>query len=80
MNVSGTRRPREEMYTYNSIRLNSLRRQNVEVDAGTTKVDVTKAISDMAKDFVLQQYQYFVRTDTTNQNANVFRSGKKFAL
>ena len=53
-------RASEEIYTYNSIKLNVLRREIVEADRATVKVDMKQAIADMEKDFSLQQYQYFV--------------------
>ena len=54
----------DAIYNYNSIRLNVLRKEIVEADHATTNFDVKKAISDMAKDFSLQQYQYFVSSST----------------
>ena len=53
-------RVNESIYSYNSIKLNVIRREIVEADKVTTKVDMKQAIADMAKDFSLQQYQYFV--------------------
>lgn len=53
-------RVNESIYSYNSIKLNVIRREIIEADKVTTKVDVKQAIADMAKDFSLQQYQYFV--------------------
>ena len=78
MFVSGIRY-NEAIYSYNSIKLNVLRREMIEADCAKETADVKKAISDMAKDFSLQQYQYFVRTGA-NQNETVFRTGKQFAL
>jgi len=79
MHISVESRPSEAIYNYNSIRLNTLSGRMTEADAGSTKVDVAKAIADMAKDFSLQQYQYFVRTGAS-QNDTAFLTGKKFAL
>ena len=74
-------RPSEGIYSYNSIRLNVLRKDIIEVDRCASKIDVAKAISDMAKDFNLQQYQYFVgKNDSANHSEIVFRTGKNFAL
>ena len=53
-------RVNESIYSYNSIKLNVIRREIIEADKVTTKVDMKQAIADMAKDFSLQQYQYFV--------------------
>ena len=53
-------RPSDDIYRYNSIKLNVIRREIIEADKVTTKVDMKQAIADMAKDFSLQQYQYFV--------------------
>ena len=79
MHISVECRPSEAIYNYNSIRLNTLSGRMTEADAGSAKVDITKVIADMAKDFSLQQYQYFVRTGA-NQNDMAFLTGKKFAL
>ncbi len=84
MNVSGIR-PREEIYAYNSIRRNVLRNQQMfeakkRSDANTVQRDVAKAISDMGKDFVLQQYQYFVGSSEATTDTRVFRTGENFAL
>ena len=53
-------RVNESIYSYNSIKLNVIRREIIEADKVNTKVDMKQAIADMAKDFSLQQYQYFV--------------------
>lgn len=138
MNVSGVS-PRAGIYTYNSIRLNELRNQQImaskearlqqetedtqvkveieqqeqqnntqleqnftaydyaqkyragEVyelkgeDSDISKLDVAKAVSDLEKDQILQQYQYFVGDASyaaTKQNAaeTVLRSGENFIL
>ena len=84
MNVSGIR-PREEIYAYNSIRVNVLRNQQIfeakkRNDANTVQRDIAKAISDMGKDFVLQQYQYFVGSSENTSDTRVFRTGENFAL
>ena len=54
----------DAIYSYNSIRLNVLRKEIVEADKAAANFDVKRAISDMAKDFSLQQYQYFVSSST----------------
>lgn len=54
----------DSIYNYNSIRLNVLRKEMVEADRATAGFDVKRAISDMAKDVSLQQYQYFVSSST----------------
>lgn len=138
MNVSGVS-PRAGIYTYNSIRLNELRNQQImaskearmqqevqdaEVKTGVeqeqqdnglqfeqnytaydyaqkyragevyelkgedsdiSKLDVTKAVSDLEKDQILQQYQYFVGDASyasAKQNAaeKTLRSGENFIL
>ena len=73
-------RPSEEIYRYNSIKLNVLRREMIEADHCVSKSEVTKALSDMAKDFTLQQYQHFVGKTDFAQSEMVFRTGKNFAL
>ena len=74
-------RPCEEIYKYNSIKLNVLRRETIEADSCVSRVDMAKAVSDMAKDFSLQQYQRFVgKNASQNQNEIAFRTGKNFAL
>ena len=74
-------RPSEEIYSYNSIKLNILRKEIIEADRTDAKTDMKKAIADMAKDFTLQQYQYFVgKNSMDSQDAIVFRTGKSFAL
>ncbi len=76
--------PQEEIYNYNSIKMNVLRKENVEMTFSNVKYDVSKAISDMAKDFALQQYQYFVGDGvhalTKNDVDQSFRTGKSFVL
>lgn len=73
-------RPCEEIYSYNSIKLNVLRREIIEADRCNSKLDMKKALADMAKDFSLQQYQYFVgKNEQTNVDV-VFRTGRSFAL
>ena len=79
MHISVESRPSEAMYNYNSIRLNVLSGRVAEADMGNKKADITKAIADAAKDFTLQQYQYFVRTGA-GQSDRAFLTGKKFAL
>ena len=137
MNVSGVS-PSAGIYTYNSIRLNELRNQQimaskeahnqqevreVEVqdaaiqkqqeairqeqtytsydyaqeyragevyelkgeDADINKLDVAKAISDMDKDQILQQYQYFIgdasyASAKENTVQMQLRSGENFIL
>lgn len=57
-------------------------------DSELASLDVTKAISDLGKDQLLQQYQYFVGTDATGMvtaaptaNADtLMRSGENFSL
>lgn len=129
MNVSGVS-PSAGIYTYNSIRLNELRNQQIiaskeahlqpeepeiqvqdsvqleqtytsydyaqEYRAGETyelkgedadinKLDVAKAVSDLDKDQILQQYQYFVGEASyavAKENAAEMplRSGENFIL
>lgn len=84
MNLSGIR-PREEIYAYNSIRLNVLRGQQIleakkRCNPENIKLDVAKAVSDMSKDLVLQQYHYFVGGNTAVSSGPVFRTGENFAL
>lgn len=129
MNVSGVS-PTAGIYSYNSIRLNELRNQqivaskeahqqieepvlqmqesvNLEqtytsydyaqeyragetyelkgVDADINKLDVAKAVSDLDKDQILQQYQYFVgeasyATAKENAAEMQLRSGENFIL
>ena len=133
MNISGFR-PTESFYSYNSIKLNELRNQQIsaakeaalvsvsqEVDeevvvepvpvqtytsydyaqrynpdeifelkgfeSDITKLDVQNAISDLDKDQVLQQYQFFVGTAPTpistlgeSKPEKVLRSGENFYL
>ena len=55
------------------------------IDMDINKLDVEKALSDMDKDKVLQQYQYFVGTEMgklqqQNQEGMAFRSGENFIL
>ncbi len=55
------------------------------VDADIYKLDVEKAVSDMAKDQILQQYQYFVGSSSyENAKANAAEmalySGENFIL
>ena len=57
-------RPSDAIYSYNSIRLNVLRKEMVEADRAAAGFDVRGAISDMEKDISLQQYQYFVSSST----------------
>ena len=45
----------EAIYSYNSIKLSVLRKDMIEADCAKEKVDVKKAMSDMEKDFTLQQ-------------------------
>lgn len=74
-------RPSEEIYRYNSIKLNVLRRDMIEADRRISKGEVTKAMSDMAKDFALMQYQHFVGGSNSANSGEVrFRTGKNFAL
>lgn len=84
MNISGVR-PREEIYTYNSIRTNILRGQQIfeakkRQSVESIKYDVTKAVSDMGKDIALQQYHYFVGANASSSDVPVFRTGENFAL
>lgn len=83
MHVSGIR-PQEKIYNYNSIRMNVLRKDNVDMSFGDVKYDVKKAISDMAKDFALQQYQYFVGAGSNvalaEKSNTSFRTGENFVL
>ena len=73
--------PSDAIYRYNSIKLNVIRREMVEADRTNTKADAKKAIADMARDFTLQQYQYFVgRSNTGKQENSTFRTGKNFVL
>jgi len=74
-------RPSEEIYRYNSIKLNVLRRDMIEADRRISKGEVTKAMSDMTKDFVLMQYQQFIGgSSSANSSEVTFRTGKNFAL
>ena len=74
-------RPCEEIYSYNSIRLNVLRKEMIEADRANGKPDLKKTMADLAKDFTLQQYQYFVgKNSSDNKDTIVFRTGKSFAL
>lgn len=80
MFVSGVR-PSEEIYSYKSIKLNVLRREMIEADRANGKLDMKKTMADLAKDFTLQQYQYFVGSNSVKtQESVVFRTGKSFAL
>ncbi len=81
MFVSGVR-PSEEIYKYNSIRLKVLRKQMIEADEVNVKVDIKKVMSDMAKDFTLQQYQYFVGSpsQTDDDSKVALCTGERFAL
>lgn len=129
MNVSGVS-PSEGIYSYNSIRLNELRNQQIMaskeahlqqkeitapvqevkpleqtytsydyaqeyragetyelkgVDSDINKLDVAKAVSDMEKDQILMQYQYFVGDASyavAKENAAEMplRSGENFIL
>ena len=80
MFVSGVR-PSEEIYSYNSIKLNVLRKEMVEADHANGKLDIKKAMADMAKDLTLQQYQYYVGKSSADKHESiVFRTGKSFAL
>ena len=81
MFVSGVR-PNEEIYKYNSIKLKLLRKQMVEADKVDVKLDVKKVMSDVAKDFSLQQYQYFVGNKSSNNHGTKtsFYTGERFAL
>lgn len=133
MNVSGIR-PSESFYSYNSIKLNELRSQQINaakeaavakvpqevdeepiievapaqnftaydyaqrynpdesfelkgIDSDISKLDVEKAVSELDKDQVLQQYQFFVGTaptpiTTLSESAQgmTLRSGENFYL
>lgn len=133
MNISGIR-PNEGFYSYNSIKLNELRNQQIAasqavketqeearapqieelpveqnftamdyantynpnesyemvgVDSDINSLDVEKAVSDLDKDKVLMQYQYFVGDKqklATETNAGInmaeksLRSGENFFL
>ena len=57
------------------------------IDSDITNLDVQKAVSDLDKDQVLQQYQFFVGTESTPISAvsepapeKVLRSGENFYL
>lgn len=56
------------------------------VDSDINKLDLEEALSDMEKDKVLQQYQYFVGSDAlqgvrhSNNAEQVLRSGENFIL
>ena len=74
-------RPSDDIYRYNSIKLNVLRREMIEADRSVSKREVAKAVSDIAKDFTLQQYQYFIgKSNAMKQGELVFRTGESFAL
>ena len=93
MNISGIRTG-AGFYDYNSIKINEVRSQQIQVeqipaaqkedygvadfnskyqpdasydlkgvDSDISKLDVEKALSDLKKDQVLQQYQFFVGDD-----------------
>ena len=133
MNISGIR-PSESFYSYNSIKLNELRNQQIAaskeavavqqpqeletaiaaesmpvqnynsfdyaqqynpdesfelkgIDSDINKLDVQKAISELDKDQVLQQYQFFVGTTpapisatSEPQSQTTLRSGENFYL
>ncbi len=81
MFVSGVR-PSEEIYKYNSIKLKVLRRQMIEADKVEVQLDVKKVMSDVAKDFTLQQYQYFVgnHSSKNHDTKTSFCTGERFAL
>lgn len=135
MNISGIR-PTEAFYSYNSIKLNELRNQQIAaakeaavarlpqevdeepievieavpeqnytsydyaqrynpdesyelkgIDSDISKLDVQKAVSELDKDQVLQQYQFFVGTSpkpitTLSEPAaeQSLRSGENFYL
>ena len=79
MFVSGVR-PSEEIYSYNSIKLNVLRKEIIEADRCNSKLDMKKVLSDMTKDFSLQQYQYFVGKNEQTSSDVVFRTGGSFVL
>ena len=129
MNISGIR-PTAGFYSYNSIKINELRNQQLAVttqekaakresvieqeevpveqtfssfdfaqtyrpdatyelkgeDSDVSRLDVEKTLSDLEKDKVLEQYQYFVgdraqkvATDLNTEN-KVPRSGENFIL
>lgn len=74
-------RPSEAIYSYNSIKLNVLRKEIVEADRADSAFDMKKVLADVAKDFSLQQYQYFVRrSDADSESTPVFRTGANFVL
>ena len=53
----------------------------IEADRANGKLDMKKTMADLAKDFTLQQYQYFVGSNSVKtQESVVFRTGKSFAL
>lgn len=127
MNISGIR-PTEGFYSYNSIKVNELRSQQILANHKTEshkqeesvadeqvrnqqtftsldyakkyqpdevfslkgaesdihKLDIEKAKSDLDKDHILQQYQYFVGTNKENENkqpkAIKTRMGENFML
>ena len=129
MNISGIR-PTAGFYSYNSIKINELRNQQLAVttqekaakresvieqeevpveqtfssfdfaqtyrpdatyelkgeDSDVSRLDVEKTLSDLEKDKVLEQYQYFVgdraqktATDLNTEN-KMLRSGENFIL
>lgn len=84
MNVSGIR-PYEGFHQNNSIHLDE--QQGEAVSAGEiSNRDMEKAIRDLEKDRVLQQYQYFVGDDAyimvkeKEPSEIILRSGENFSL
>lgn len=137
MNISGIR-PTQDFYSYNSIKINELRNQQIlaaqkankhnnaetlveeslpvevneapvykqeftsydyaktyrpeatyelkGIDSDINKLDIQKAVSDLDKDQVLKQYQFFVGTrkpsvgEDLDLAEKIFRSGENFSL
>ena len=101
MNISGIR-PSLGFYSYNSIKIDELRNQQLAVTAqgyqpdetyelkgaesDISKLDVEKTMSDLEKDKVLEQYQYFVGDQAhaiaidMNTENKIPRSGENFVL
>lgn len=50
------------------------------VDSDITNLDVEKAVSDMKKDQVLQQYQFFIGEKKVGDSLNQTRANENFSL